>query len=119
MAFRVNGPTLVIAAGAEGPMCEPISLAVWLSPSRAFRKSDASRRSCLRKQASGPHAPRRLDSRWRGNDARPQGLTGHICNGHLDVCCKTPWKFATKDLTFSTPGDSDHAWTNLLQGGVL
>jgi hypothetical protein len=53
-------------------------------PRCPFRKSDARRTSCLRKPASSPHAPRLLDSRLRGHDARPQGLAVNICNGHLN-----------------------------------
>ena len=43
-----------------------------------FRKSDASRTSCLRKQASSPHGSYPLDSRFRGNDARLQALVGYL-----------------------------------------
>jgi hypothetical protein len=43
-----------------------------------FRKSDASRTSCLRTQASSPHGSCPLDSRFRGNDARLSGLAGYV-----------------------------------------
>ena len=53
------------------------NISCWTARSKTrcpFRKSDASRTSCLRQQASSPHAPRLLDSRFRGHDTRPQGL---------------------------------------------
>jgi hypothetical protein len=47
-------------------------------PRCPFRKSCASRMSCPRRRASSPHGARPLDSRFRGNDARPQALAGYL-----------------------------------------
>ena len=43
-----------------------------------FRKSGASRTSCPRRRASSPHGVCLLDSRFRGNDARPQELAVYL-----------------------------------------
>jgi len=47
-------------------------------PRCLFRKSGTSRTSCPRKRASSPHGARLLDSRFRGNDARPQALAVYL-----------------------------------------
>jgi hypothetical protein len=43
-----------------------------------FRKSDASRTSCLRQQVSSPQGSCPLDARLRGNDARLPGLAVYV-----------------------------------------
>ena len=63
-----------------------------------FHKTDASRTSCPRRRASSSHAPRLLDSRFRGNDARLQVLAVYLRNGHLGIFriifCPSPTKIA-------------------------
>ena len=56
--------------GAEKPRC-------------LFRKSVTSKTSCPRRRASSSHGAHSLDSRFRGNDGRPQALAVYLRNRHL------------------------------------
>src|SRR6267143_3534702 len=63
-----------------------------------FRKPCASSMSCPHRRASSPHGARPLDSRFRGNDARPQALAVYVCHGHLAVSGLAAHENGTNDI---------------------